>query len=152
MPANYPLPPSYQKQPAHPLDYSNLSVGEAYKHYNKLARQLSPEQLQAFKINLIKPYRTKNALLGGGLLASALVLLRLADREKGGMDRIMHDVSPPASPACSIPAPEPITNGARSSPVGYSAYKTRRGDDFDAIPMPPPPSSAPIEPVPAPAK
>ncbi|KAJ3013746.1 hypothetical protein HKX48_005533 [Thoreauomyces humboldtii] len=45
-----------------------MPVQEAYRQLNAVQRSMTPDQLMAAKLDIMRPYRTRNILVGGGLL------------------------------------------------------------------------------------
>ncbi|TPX55858.1 hypothetical protein PhCBS80983_g04962 [Powellomyces hirtus] len=67
-----PAPPGPPPKQTHPFDFHGMPVQEAYRHLNEYQRRVSPEQLMATKLEIMRPYKTRNMAVGGGLIAFVL--------------------------------------------------------------------------------
>ncbi|KAI8822553.1 uncharacterized protein EV422DRAFT_566233 [Fimicolochytrium jonesii] len=70
--ANPPTPAAPPRPQSHPLDFAGMPVTEAYKHINRIERRMTPEQLMQAKMQIMRPYKTRNMAVGGGLIAFVL--------------------------------------------------------------------------------
>ncbi|KND03708.1 uncharacterized protein SPPG_08911 [Spizellomyces punctatus DAOM BR117] len=95
--AHPPPLPTAPQQPAHPFDFHNMPVQEAYRHLNAYQRSMTPEQLMAAKMEIMRPYRKRNMIVGGILLGGTLAIFGYSMYKTGRDDFDNIPMPPPSS-------------------------------------------------------
>ncbi|KAJ3172510.1 hypothetical protein HDU88_005838 [Geranomyces variabilis] len=103
-----PAPPAPTPKQSHPLDFHGMPVQDAYRRINAIERKMTPEELMATKLQIMRPYRTRNMAVGGGLLAFVLGVYCYSMYKTGhdDFDTIPANIPrPPSTPDASKPRP-----------------------------------------------